>query len=169
MQIQLVYAIPATAVALLAIGFGGAALAGMFQSPQSRLTEACGVALQERLVSPSSYNLLDATEVRFQPYSTVWEVGNGDEEKGRSDRATLERSDDEFVKEVLAYYDRMERDGYRVASTILKYESMNRLGVLLVGYSRCELVLPDENIPRDIRSSSVVIDGQNNGAWRLSG
>lgn len=141
------------------IGLGSLATRPAQADPTETFLIACETALVEALVSPSSYRRLSATGPTLEPLTLDWYLS-------RTPSIEAHRRGDDRQRDLaIALTEIGERQvaaGHQVATTVIRYEAANRLGVALAGRALCETVTPPEGLPDDPRDlTEIWIDGRD--------
>jgi hypothetical protein len=135
-------AILAAILALIAWGYFAPRQAA--PDPTAIFLASCEAALADSLVSPSSYRRLDVTGPHLTPLTLDWYRARNAHLSAYEQGTERERN---LAADLVAMTERQIAQGHQVATAVIRYEAMNRLGVSLAGRALCETVTPSSGLP----------------------
>lgn len=149
----------------------GATLLGACNSaePESAFLDACRDVLQKRLISPSSYAEIGHSEPRIAPLTYDWWLNDG-RRLAFYDRNNLTDAEINLRDRLIAIGQRLAQSGeHLVATTAIRFESSNALGVMIADIAVCEARFSGPEVPTDIEEfDEVMIDGLTHMDWVIA-
>lgn len=129
---------------------------GAAADPDTPFISACETAIKTRLKAPSTYKRLNEPSVTVTKISPDKAMATHDL-SGLANQWQIDQVKDAYA-DLGAYRHR----------AIIRYESANAYGTPMANVSTCEVIEFGEG-PPDLQSGQVLIDGQTNTDWLISG
>ncbi|MDO6526950.1 hypothetical protein Q4519_14785 [Motilimonas sp. 1_MG-2023] len=141
-------------------------LSGCIGNPKTAFVEACSEIMKDRLKSPSSYQVLDSSDILYEPFTLeYWEKNNPMDKYADLDKV-------KFWQSMRDLAEQQEKNGNnKVAKIIIKYEAKNAYGTPIASEMLCKYETKGPEVPSDVDDFNlfeVHVNGMTKSDWLMS-